>query len=149
MRRTVGSVVVVVMVVGGFASMVLGQATGVTREELGRGQAAGNYTLRGASGTDVVVQKVKIDPGGVAAWHTHPGAETAILVSGTLTLFNGEDPKCAPREVKPGQVIVGSGRVHQAKNLGQEPVQIVVTYYDVPHGGAAATPAARPKHCPE
>lgn len=149
MRRTVGSVVVVVMVVGGFASMVLGAPTGVTRTELGRGQVGGNYTVKGADGTDIVVQKVTIDPGATAAWHTHPGAETAIVAAGTLTLFRGEDKECTPREFKAGEVIVGDGRVHQAKNLGQDPVQIVVTYYDVPTGTAAASPADRPSHCPE
>jgi hypothetical protein len=70
-------------------------------------------------------------------------------VAGTLTFFDGDDQKCAPREYKAGNVVVGSGHVHQAKNLGKEPVQIVVTYYDVPSGGPAATPAQRPSHCPE
>ncbi len=149
MRRTVGIVFVIVMVVGGLASMVLGAPTGVSRTEVGRGKVGGNYTVKGAEGTDIVVQKVTIEPGATAAWHTHPGAETAIVAAGTLTLFRGEDPKCTPREVKAGEVVVGDGRVHQGKNLGQDPVQIVVTYFDVPTGAAAASPAERPSNCPE
>jgi len=148
-RRIVGSVVVVALAVVGFASVAAPQPTGVTRTELGRGNVASNYTVKGGQGSDVVVQKVTIEPGAVAAWHTHPGMETAIVVAGTLTFFDGDDPKCAPHEYKAGQVVVGSGHVHQGKNLGKEQVQIVVTYYDVPAGGAAATPAQRPTNCPE
>jgi quercetin dioxygenase-like cupin family protein len=148
-RRTVGSIVVVALGVLGFSTVSESQQTGVTRSELGRGTVGGNHTVKVSDGTDVVVQKVTIEPGATAAWHTHPGDETAIIAAGTLTYFDGDDPKCTPREYKAGQVIVRPGHVHQAKNLGKEPVQIVVTYYDVPAGGSAANPAQRPGHCPE
>jgi quercetin dioxygenase-like cupin family protein len=145
----VGSVLVTVLVAGGCGKAGGDQATPVTRTELGRGTAGADYTTKGRSGSDVVVQKVTIEPGAAAAWHTHPGAETAIITAGTLTFFDGDDPNCAPRQVHAGQVVVGSGHVHQGRNLGQDPVQIVVTYYDVPAGAAAATPAERPSHCPQ
>ena len=121
----------------------------MTRAEVGRGKVRAAYTVKGGEGTDVVVQKVTIEPGATAAWHTHPGSETAIVMAGTLTFFDGDDEKCAPREYKAGEVLVGSGRVHQGKNLGKEPVHIVSTYFNVPSGGSAATPAPRPAHCPE
>ena len=149
MRRTVGSIVVMALGLLGFATVGETQQTGVTRTELGRGKVASNYTVKGSDGTDVVVQKVTFEPGATAAWHTHPGAETAIVAAGTLTIINGHDPKCATSEYAAGQVWLGTGHVHQAKNLGKEPVQIVVTYFDVPAGGAVATPAERPGHCPE
>jgi quercetin dioxygenase-like cupin family protein len=149
MRRIVGSIVVVALGVLGFATVGGSQQTGVTRAELGRGKVGGAYAVKGGDGTDVVVQKVTIEPGATAAWHTHPGSETAIIVAGTLTFFDGDDQKCAPHEYKAGDVVVGSGHVHQGKNLGKEPVQIVVTYYNVPSGGPAATPASRPANCPE
>jgi quercetin dioxygenase-like cupin family protein len=149
MKRIAGSVFVVAVVVGGLAAVVKGQPMGVTRTEQGRGTVDSDYTVKGANGTDVVVQKVTIEPGATAAWHTHPGAETAIVMAGALTFFNGDDPDCKPREYRAGQVVIGSGHVHQGKNLGSEPVEIVVTYFDVPAGAPAAKPAERPSNCPE
>ena len=150
MRRTVGSIVVVALVMFGFASVGESQSTGVSRADLGRGQVGSDYTVKGTGGSDVVVQKVTFEPGATAPWHTHPGPETAIVVAGTLTLFMADHPECAPHEYKPGQVFVGTGKVvHQAKNLGKEAVQLVVTYFNVPAGGPVATPAQRPSNCPE
>lgn len=148
MRRTVGSIVVVALVVFGFTSVGGSQPTGVARTELGRGQVGSDYTVKGSRGTDVVTLKVTFEPGATATWHTHPGAETAVVVAGTLTLFNADDPKCGPHEIKAGEVLLGKGDVvHQAKNLGKEPVQIVVTYFNVPAGGPTASPAEKPSHC--
>ena len=138
-----------VVAVGGYAAGVSGQSTGVTRTEIGRGTVGQAYTFKSGAGSDVVVQKVTIEPGATAAWHTHPGAEAAIVMAGTLTYFNGEDPDCAPREFPAGQVVTGPGHVHQGKNMGSKPVEIVVTYFDIPAGGPAATPAKRPANCPE
>jgi quercetin dioxygenase-like cupin family protein len=149
MKKTLAGAVLVVAVVAAYAAGARSQATGVTRTELGRGTVGEAYTFESRTGTDLVVQKVRIEPGATAAWHTHPGAEAAIVTAGTLTFFNGDDPDCAPREFSAGQVVTGPGHVHQGKNLGNEPVEIVVTYFDVPSGSPAATPAQRPAHCPE
>jgi quercetin dioxygenase-like cupin family protein len=144
----VGSIVVVALVVLGFASVGESQATGVTRADLGRGQVGADYTVKGTGGTDVVVQKVTFEPGAVAPWHTHPGPETAIIASGAITIFMSDHPQCAGHEYKPGQVFLGTGNVvHQAKNLGKEPAQLVITYFNVPAGGPVATPAQRPSNC--
>jgi quercetin dioxygenase-like cupin family protein len=126
-----------------------GGPMGITRTELGRGTVSGAYTVRGEAGTDIVVQSVSIEPGAGSGWHTHPGHEVGIVKAGTLTFYDGHDPKCSVRTVKAGEVIIRPGQVHQAKNLGSEPVEILVTYYNVPAGGAAVAPAGRPGHCPE
>jgi quercetin dioxygenase-like cupin family protein len=148
MKKASAGAVLVVVAVAGYAAGVSGQAAGVTRTQLGRGTVSEAYTFESAAGSDLVVQRVTIEPGAAAGWHTHPGAEAAIVTAGTLTLFNG-DPHCAPREFSPGQVVTGPGHVHQGKNLGSKPVEIVVTYFSVPPGGPVATPAQRPAHCPE
>jgi quercetin dioxygenase-like cupin family protein len=146
----VGSIIVAALAVFGFASVAESESTGVSRTELARGQAGSDYTIKGASGTDVVAVKVTLEPGATAPWHTRTGPETAIVVSGTLTLFSADDPKCAPHEYKAGEVLLGTSKVvHQVKNLGKEPVQLVITYFDVPAGGHVHAPAERPSNCPE
>lgn len=148
MKRIVAvSAIAVALGVGGFATVSSGQQTGATRSDLGRGKVASDYTVKGSEGTEVVVQRVRFEPGGSAPWHTHPGAETAIVGSGALTIFLSDDAKCAGREFKAGDVFLGTPAVHEARNLGQEPVELVVTYYNVPVGGAVSTPAPRPENC--
>jgi quercetin dioxygenase-like cupin family protein len=141
------SAIAVALGVGGFATVSSSQQTGTSRSDLGRGNVSADYTLTGSKGTDVVAQKVRFEPGATAPWHTHPGSETAIVTSGALTIFLSDDPKCAGREFKAGEVFLGTPVVHQAKNLGKEPAELVITYLNVPPGGAVATPAKRPDNC--
>ena len=149
MRRLASSaVIVVVAMVVGVTTASSDQPSGITRTEVGRGTVATAYTVEGGARTDVVVQSVRIEPGVSAPWHTHPGPEVGIIKSGTLTWLDGDDPKCAAKTYTAGQVVVGPGHVHQGRNLGAEPVEIVVSYFNVPPGGPATTPAERPAHCP-
>jgi quercetin dioxygenase-like cupin family protein len=149
MKKLVSGAVVVVLVLVWFAGVGGSQPTGITRNELGRGTVGRPYTVSGDKGSDVVVQSVTVAPGGSSGWHTHPGSEVAILKSGTLTLFDGADSKCRAQIIQAGQVVARGGHVHMAKNTGSDPAEIVVTYFDVPPGGPAASPAGRPQHCSE
>ena len=124
-----------------------GAPSGLTREELGRGTAAADYQVGGGAGTEVVVMRVTIEPGGASGWHTHPGPETAIVKAGTLTFFDSQDPECAAQTFSAGQAVVGTGQAHMARNLGDVPVELLVSYYDVAAGGATAAPAEEPAHC--
>jgi quercetin dioxygenase-like cupin family protein len=90
---------------------------------------------------------VRIEPGGSSGWHTHPGGQIAIIKSGTLTFFDADDPDCHPTTLRAGQVLARLGHPHLARNDGKEPVEIVVTYLDVPPGAPAAQPPQEPSHC--
>ena len=149
MKRLASGGLVVVAALVMVITMARGAGpSGVTRTEMGRGTVADGYTVTGDARTDVVVQAVRFEPGASAPWHTHPGPEVAIVKSGTLTWVNGEDPHCAARTYTAGQVVVGPGHVHQGRNLGTQPVELVVSYYNVPPGAPATTPTERPAHCP-
>jgi quercetin dioxygenase-like cupin family protein len=149
MKKLTSGAVVIVLVLVWYGGTVAGQPTGITRNEMGRGTVGAPYTVSGDRGSDVVVQSVRVDPGGSSGWHTHPGPEVAIVKSGTLTFFDGTDPRCRAKTFTAGQTIVHQGHVHLARNTSTEPVEIVVAYFDVPPGGPAAVPAGRPKQCPE
>ena len=123
----------------GAASTIV--ARGVTAEKIKSHSSNQPY--------DVVVQQITIDPGGKTGWHTHPGNAIAVVKSGTLTIYNGNDPSCTPHNYSAGQVYLdpGDGFVHLGRNETAMPLEIVVTYLDVPPGGSVRVDAADPGTC--
>lgn len=49
--------------------------------------------------TDVLVQKIVIDPGGSSGWHHHPGMVIVAIESGSMTVW---DSKCHKERYGPG-----------------------------------------------
>ena len=45
---------------------------------------------------DVATQVVTFQPGGFSGWHTHPGPVFFTVKTGTLTVYEGDDPQCTP-----------------------------------------------------
>src|SRR2546425_5017733 len=45
---------------------------------------------------DVATQIVTFQPGGYSGWHTHPGPVFFTVRTGTLTVYEGDDPSCTP-----------------------------------------------------
>ena len=75
----------------------------------------------------------------------------AVIKSGTLTIYDGDDASCTGRDYTAGQVYLdpGRGHVHFGRNLSVTvPLEIVVTYLDVPLGGGVREDAASPGNCP-
>jgi len=79
----------------------------------------------------VTVRQLLIAPGEVLAWHYHPGRAYNVIKHGTLTVEDG----CGEVEVlSPGQAFEEvDGRVHRAKNLGTEEIEVYNTFI-VPQG---------------
>lgn len=124
--------------------------SGASSTILARGVATEKVKTRGTQPYDAVVQEITIAPGGHTGWHTHPGSAIAIVKAGTLTIYEGDDPSCAPRRVNAGDVYIdpGHGHVHIGRNEGTVPLEILVTYVDVdPRGGPIRIDAADPGHC--
>lgn len=100
----------------------------------GRGTAAEKVKTRGNQPYSVVVQSITIAPGGHTGWHTHPGIAVAVVASGGLTIYDGDDRSCTPQLYEAGEVYVdpGYGHVHLGRNEGPIPTVVLVTYLDVP-----------------
>lgn len=99
---------------------------------------------------ETFMQRITFAPGGHTGWHSHPGPAIALVTSGELTLYSGDDPSCAGRTYTAGQAFVdsGQGHVHLARNLRlDQPAEVWVTYLDVPQG-AVRIDAANPGFCP-
>ena len=104
-------------------------------------------TIHAQSGS-MILDSIKIKPGGNFGWHTH-GAPVAVLVTrGTLTVFDPSVGACAPFKVSKGQSFVEpANHVHLARNDGKTPVTLYAMYLGVAKPAAANVPAAKPAGC--
>jgi quercetin dioxygenase-like cupin family protein len=124
--------------------------SGASGTILARGVAHEKVKSHSPGPYDVVVQQITIAPGGHTGWHTHPGSAVAVVKSGTLTIYDGDDPTCTGREIPPGHVYLdpGRGHVHLGRNESTTtPLEIVVTYLDVQVGGGVRQDADNPGNC--
>jgi quercetin dioxygenase-like cupin family protein len=85
--------------------------------------------LRSKGLSDVVTQTITLAPGGSSGWHTHPGPGILSVRSGTVTLYDANDPSCTPHVLPAGKGFVeAGGDVHIARNEGTENLTLNVTY---------------------
>jgi hypothetical protein len=85
---------------------------------------------------DVATQVVSFQPGGSSGWHTHPGPVFFTVRTGTLTVYEGDDPTCQPVIFREGTgaVEAGTGKhIHMVRNETANVAEAVVTYM-VPAG---------------
>jgi len=97
-----------------------------------------------------VVQQIIIAPGGHTGWHSHPGPVIVLIKSGTMSLYDGDDPTCAAEQFSAGQAFIdrGQGHVHIARNESStQSLELWAVYFDVPPGGAFRNDAAAPGNC--
>jgi quercetin dioxygenase-like cupin family protein len=108
-----------------------------------------DYKLFQKNSEDVVMRQLTIVPGGSSGWHFHPGPTYVIVVTGTASLYEANDPTCTAHIYGPGQGFVEeAGDTHIARNEGTTNVVLLVTFTDVPVGGVFRLDAPRPGNCP-
>jgi quercetin dioxygenase-like cupin family protein len=75
---------------------------------------------------EVTMLRVEIPPGRETGWHTHPAPSFAYVISGTLTvaLKDGRQLRFTASQGLAESVDV----LHDGKNLGATPVELVVVY---------------------
>ena len=96
----------------------------------------------------IMVVKLTLAPGGNFGWHQHSGPVWAVVTSGTLTIYHGDDPTCQPHVFAAGSTYFDSGdRTHIGRNEGDEPLEIYATFM-LPEGGAPRIDVSNPGICP-
>lgn len=98
--------------------------------------------------TNLQLIKFTVTPGGFFGWHAHGGPVWAMVASGTLTLYDADDPSCSGTDYPAGSAFLDPGiHVHNARNEGSEDVVVYATFM-LPDGGAVRIDAPDPGNCP-
>jgi len=109
--------------------------------------------LEATAPIDVATQVVTFQPGGSSGWHTHPGPVFFTVKTGTLTVYEGDDPSCTPLVFPAGTGAVEAGtssHIHMVRNETNSTAEAVVTYM-VPVGtpqNQLRTDLPNPGNCP-
>jgi quercetin dioxygenase-like cupin family protein len=100
--------------------------------------------------SDLYIVRVTFDPLGYTGWHTHPGPSLIMVISGTLTAYDGDDPTCTPHVYPAGTSFVDTGaHVHLVRNESTTEQAVDIAVQLVPAGASRridVTPA--PGNCP-
>jgi quercetin dioxygenase-like cupin family protein len=111
---------------------------------LGTMQATTVHAKAGA----MVLESIKIAPGGSFGWHTHASAVAVVVTGGTLTVFDPGIGGCAPFKVSKGHAFIEpANHVHLARNDGTAPVTVYAMYLGIAKGAAANAAASAPTGC--
>jgi quercetin dioxygenase-like cupin family protein len=120
----------------------------IVAQPLGQAQVRNTETVKITKGSNLIVVRVTVRPGGSFGWHVHHSAVAAAVVSGTLTLYDSSDPKCAAQRVTAGHGFIEPvDHVHLGRNEGTKPAVVLVTYLGVPKGSTPDAPAQQPAQC--
>ena len=80
----------------------------------------------GVPGREVIQVRVDFDPGVAFGKHSHPGAEVAYVLEGTLEYQLEGQP---PVTLKAGEALfIAAGTIHAAKNVGTGNAAELATY---------------------
>ena len=80
----------------------------------------------GVPGREVIQVRVDFDPGVAFGKHSHPGAEVAYVLEGTLEYQLEGEP---PVTLKAGEALfIPAGTIHAAKNVGSGNAAELATY---------------------
>ncbi len=98
--------------------------------------------------SDVYVVSNVLVPGGHSGWHTHPGPSLITVKSGTITVYDGDDPTCTPRVYPAGTGFVddGDGHVHIIRNEGSINAETIAVQL-LPQGAVRRIDVPDPGNC--
>ena len=106
-----------------------------------------NGFTNGTYVTKIVLVRFSVEPGGTFGWHQHGGPVWAIVKTGTLTIYSGDDPTCTPQVYEAGSAFLDPGdHTHLGINETNEPVEIYATFM-LPEGGQTRLDAPDPGLC--
>ena len=143
----------------GIGNLLATPPSGVTTEAIGAGtfedidvhMRTGDWklTIDTKGSSDLNIVRNTVVPGGTFGWHTHPGPCLVMVLSGTATRYEGDDPTCTPLISPAGSTFVDNpGPLgHLVRNEGAANLVVVVVRL-VPQGAAIRIDVPNPGYCP-
>jgi quercetin dioxygenase-like cupin family protein len=123
-------------------------AAGPAAATPGTGVEVETLSKNTVDGTDYIVNRITIAPGGGTGWHYHPGEVFGFIAGGTLTHYDGgcviDAVYDAGAPIKEG---VGPGFVHDGRNQGSETLVMEIVYVN-PVGTPLSVEVPAPPDCP-
>jgi quercetin dioxygenase-like cupin family protein len=122
--KTVRLMLVAAMIVGTGAGLALHTTETEAQQGIKRSDVQ-RHDL-GVPGREVIQVRVDFAPGVAFARHSHPGAEVAYVLEGTLEYQLDGKPAVT---LKPGEALfIPAGAIHTAKNVGNVNAAELATY---------------------
>jgi quercetin dioxygenase-like cupin family protein len=113
---------------------------------LGVGTLKTPVTIHATAGA-MVVDVIRVAPGGDFGWHTHGSPVAVVITGGTLTVWDPTVAACAPRHYSKGAAFIEpAGHLHRARNNGTKTVTLYATYIGL-HGAHPNIAGAAPASC--
>jgi quercetin dioxygenase-like cupin family protein len=124
----------------------------ISEEELdsrGRRREDATVKLIARNPSDLYIVTNTVLPGGFSGWHTHPGPSVVLVKSGTATVYEGDDPSCAPLIVPAGGSFIDAGgtHVHMVRNESATQTLVTLAFQVMPAGAARRIDAPSPGNC--
>jgi quercetin dioxygenase-like cupin family protein len=121
---------------------------GLNQTLLARGTNTSHGTIPLKFGTDVVMVRITVDPGGSSGWHSHPGGAIIVVERGTLAVYSPVGHRCRTTTYTAGQAFIERpGEVDDVFNTGTDPYVLYVTFPRVPPKRAPRTDEPDPGAC--
>jgi quercetin dioxygenase-like cupin family protein len=88
-------------------------------------------------------------PGASTGWHSHPGPSFILVVSGTVTNYEGGDGHCSITQYSAGSGFMdeGGNDIHMIKNNTSEPAETIALQV-LPQGATRRIDEPDPGTCP-
>ena len=98
--------------------------------------------------TDGYVVENDLQPGQTTGWHSHPGPSLIFVVTGSVTNYESDQPKCAGVTYAAGTTFVDAGGtdVHELVNQGSTPAETIAVQF-IPQGQPRRIDEPVPSNC--
>ena len=121
----------------------------LVQTQLARGTNTSHGTIPLKFGTDVVMAKITVQPGGSSGWHSHPGGAIIVVEEGALVVYSPVGRhECRTTTYGAGQAFIEQpGEVDDVFNTGTVPYVLYVTFPRVPPTVSPRTDEPNPGTC--
>jgi quercetin dioxygenase-like cupin family protein len=129
------------------AASSFGAEPPIVAKALAVGTSGSPTTLKVKPGS-MVLDSIRVAPGGSFGWHTHGSPVAVVITGGTLTVYDPSVKGCAPFTVSKGQSFFEpANHLHLARNAGSKPATLYVFYLGIPKGAQPNMPGKQPAGC--